>query len=290
MAAGLGSRYGGFKQIDRVGPSGEMLLEYAVFDARRAGWRRVVFIIRRELSGAFADLARGLPPDLDVSWVYQDADRLPPGSAPAVRTKPWGTVHAVLAARDTIDGPFAAVNADDFYGAAAYRLAIAAAADAGRAGTSAVIGLPLAATLSDHGPVARGICERADGWLTRLDEIYDIVRHGHEVRGTSAGGVRRLTGDELASMNFWVFAPTIFAPLDERFAEFLRVRGHDPLAELPLPEAVNELIQTAGLGVRAIEAAGPWFGLTHVEDRSKVSAGLRRLHERGEYPDPLWRP
>jgi choline kinase len=303
MAAGLGSRYGGFKQVDRVGPSGEMLLEYAVFDARRAGVRRVVFIIRNELADAFASLRRGLPADLDVSSVFQEAGRLPSWFVPPARRKPWGTVHAVLSARDAIDTPFAAVNADDFYGAAAYRLAVSASDAAASAGSSAVIGLPLASTLSEHGPVVRGICQTAGEWLTGLDEVYGIERAADGARGTVAVRTftsaatdaitprheRSLTGHELASMNFWVFPPAIFDRLEERFHVFLRHRGSDPSAELPLPEAAHELIQTGAIRVRAIEAPGPWFGLTHVDDRPKVVAGLRALHERGVYPDPLWR-
>lgn len=290
MAAGLGTRYGGFKQVDRVGPRGEMLLEYGVFDARRAGFRRVVFIIRRELAPAFDALARGLPSGLDVACVYQDVDRLPAWFAPPVRTKPWGTVHAVLAARDAIGEPFAVVNADDFYGAAAYRLAIAACADTARDGTSAVIGLPLARTLSDHGPVVRAICRIANGWVTQLDEVYAIEKAGDGAQGTDAGGPRRLSGHELASMNFWILAPSVFPQLEDRFAAFLRRRGADASAELPLPEAIGELIQAGSIRVRAIEAPGPWFGLTHAGDRPHVIAGLHDLHARGEYPDPLWQP
>ncbi len=288
MAAGLGTRYGGFKQVDRVGPRGELLLEYGVFDARRAGFRRVVFIIRRELAPAFDALARVLPPGLDVSCVYQDDDRLPAWFAPPSRTKPWGTVHAVLAARDAVAEPFAVVNADDFYGAAAYRLAIAACDEVARDGTSAVIGLPLARTLSEHGPVVRAICEIAGGWLTRLDEVQAIEKTPYGAQGTGAGGIRRLRGSELASMNFWVFAPSVFPQLEDRFAAFLRRRGGDASAELPLPEAIGELIQAGSIRVRAIEAPGPWFGLTHADDRPHAIAGLRDLHARGEYPDPLW--
>jgi hypothetical protein len=303
MAAGLGSRYGGFKQVDRVGPSGEMLLEYAVFDARRAGFRRVLFIIRDELADAFADLKRTLPADLDVSWVFQQADRLPSWFRPPARRKPWGTVHAVLSARDAIDTSFAAINADDFYGAAAYRLAASASEAAARDGSSAVIGLPLESTLSEHGPVVRGICHSAGGWLTGLDEVYGIERTADGARGAVAVHTfvsdtteaitprheRSLTGHELASMNFWVFPSAIFGHLEQRFDHFLRRRGGDPSAELPLPEAANELIQAGAIRVRAIEAPGPWFGLTHVDDRPRVMAGLRELHQRGEYPDPLWR-
>jgi len=290
MAAGLGTRYGGFKQVDRVGPRGEMLLEYAVFDARRAGFRRIVFIIRRELASAFDELTRRLPPGLDVSRVYQDVGQLPAWFVPPARTRPWGTVHAVLAARDAITESFAAVNADDFYGAAAYRLAIAACDEAARDGTCAVIGLPLARTLSENGPVVRGICRITDGWLTRLDEVYGVAPTREGAQGTDADGTRRLTGHELASMNFWAFAPSVFNLLDERFAAFLRRRSDDESAELPLPEAIGELIQAGSIRVRAIEAPGPWFGLTHAADRPHAIAGLRDLHARGEYPDPLWQP
>jgi hypothetical protein len=289
MAAGLGLRYGGFKQVDRVGPGGEMLLEYAVFDARRAGFRRVVFIIRRELTDAFADLARHLPSELDVSSVCQDPQRLPAWFTPPPRTKPWGTVHAVLAARDVISAPFAAVNADDFYGATAYALAIRACEEAASADTYSVIGLPLDATLSDHGSVVRGICRMDDGRLAGLDEVYGIQRTSAGVHGSTAAGPRSLSGRELASMNFWVFAPAVFGTLAERFDDFLRRRGSDPSAELPLPEAVNGLIQAGAARVRAIEAPGPWFGLTHPDDRPKVVAGLQGLHDGGVYPDPLWR-
>jgi choline kinase len=289
MAAGLGSRYGGFKQVDRVGPAGEMLLEYAVFDARRAGFRRVVFVIRRELSNAFADLARQLPRDLDVSWVYQDPGRIPSWFVPPPRTKPWGTAHAVLAARDAISAPFIVVNADDFYGMAAYELAAAACREAAETGTFALIGLPLQTTLSDHGAVVRGICRLEGEWLAELDEVYGIERTSAGIRGSTGRGTRALTGAEMASMNLWVFAPTLFDQLAARFEDFLRSRGQDATAEMPLPEAIGELVQTGSARVRAIEAPGPWFGLTHKEDRPKVMGGLGTLHARGDYPNPLWR-
>jgi choline kinase len=288
MAAGLGLRYRGFKQLDRVGPGGEMLLEYAIFDARRAGFRRVVFIIRRELTEAFAELARHLPSDVEVSSVCQDPERLPAWFTPPRRTKPWGTVHAVLAARDAISTPFAAVNADDFYGTAAFGLAIRACGEASTAETCSVIGLPLDATLSEHGSVVRGICRTNDGWLQELDEVYGIQRTSAGISGATSAGPRSLTGRELASMNFWVFAPGVFGLLAERFDAFLRRRGDDPNAELPLPEAINELLQAGSARVRAIEAPGPWFGLTHPDDRPKVVAGIRGLHDCGAYPDPLW--
>jgi hypothetical protein len=292
MAAGLGTRYGGFKQIDRVGPAGEMLLEYAVFDARRAGFRRVVFVIRRDLTDAFSGLIEALPRDLEVSCVYQDPRRLPAWFAPPERTKPFGTVHAVLAARDAVAGPFAAVNADDFYGAGAYALGMDACARSADEGTYSVIALPLSRTLSEHGSVVRGICrtdDGHDGWLHELIEVYGIDRAGGALQGSTPEGTRHLSGRELASMNFWVFAPSVFDALEDRFDDFLRRRGTDPAAELPLPEAINDLLQAHTARVRVVEAPGPWFGLTHTQDRPRVAAGLRELRDRAEYPDPLWR-
>ena len=287
MAAGVGSRYGGFKQIDCVGPAGEMLLEYAVFDAWRAGFGRVVFIIRRELDQAFADLAAGLPPGIEIVRVHQEVGMLPPGFTAAHRVKPWGTVHAVLATREVIDGPFACVNADDFYGAEAYRSALDACEIAARENVSTVIGFPLHRTLSEHGPVVRAVCDVAEGWLTRIEEMRGVARSGDGVAATGRQGARRLTGGEVASMNFWIFPPSAFAGLAGEFGAFLRRRGSDPAAELPLPDAVNGLVE-CGARVRVVEAPGPWFGLTHRQDRVAVSASLRALAGAGEYPDPLW--
>ncbi len=287
MAAGVGSRYGGFKQIDCVGPSGEMLLEYAVFDAWRAGFRRVVFIIRRELDRAFADLAAGLPPELEIVRVHQDADVLPPGFSAAHRAKPWGTVHAVLAARDVIDEPFVCVNADDFYGAEAYRSGLDACEIARREDVSTVIGLPLHRTLSEHGPVVRAVCGVAEGWLTKIEELRGVSRAAGEVVAAAPTGVRHLSGAEIASMNFWIFPPSIFDGLAAEFHAFLARHATDPVTELPLPDAVNKLVGR-GARVRVVETPGPWFGLTHREDRPAVSAGLRALAAAGEYPVPLW--
>lgn len=291
MAAGVGSRYGGFKQIDRVGPAGETLLDYAIFDARRAGFRQVVFVVREELTAAFADLARHLPSDLDVSSVRQDPGRLPSWFSAPRRTTPWGTVHAVLAARDTIGSPFATINADDFYGSAAYRIAVTQSETARTDGTYSAIVLPLSSTLSQHGPVARAICRVGrDRWIEHLEEVWDIHRANGALVGASDHGPRLFSGDELASMNLWVFGADVFVRLEKWFDEFLRAHGTDPAAESRLPEAISDLIQRGAARVRAIETPGPWFGLTHADDRPRVVSALRELHERGEYPTPLWRP
>ena len=289
MAAGLGSRYGGLKQIAGVGPAGELLLEYAVFDAHRAGFSRVVFVIRPDLEEQFDALIKRFPRDLHVEIAIQSASARP-GEGPVVaRAKPWGTVHAVLAARASLTTPFAIVNADDFYGVAAYQMAAQACHDAALTGVYAIVGMRLDHTLSASGPVARGICVTKDDELVWLDEVREIERTSAGIHGTFPDGRRTLSGSEIASMNCWVFTPTVLSALDAVFDEFLRERGHDERAESPLPEAVNVLVQAKSARVRVLETPGPWFGLTHAGDHPKVAEGLRELTARGIYPSPLWR-
>ncbi len=288
MAAGLGSRYGGDKQTDHVGPNGELLLEFAAFDARRAGFGRVVFVIRQEMAESFGAFVTQLSAHLPSEIVIQKKDDVPAWVAARTSAKPWGTVHATLAARHVVTGPFAVVNADDFYGADAYRLAHAACADAVATGTHTIIGFPLAQTLSPNGGVTRGICECEGDLLTRLEEVRQIERTADGIRATFASGPRILSGREIASMNFWVFAPAAFGALEERFHSFLRSHGQDGDAELTLPDAVGELIAAHAARVRVVEAPGPWFGMTHRADRDAVRAELSGLTARGIYPTPLW--
>src|SRR5436190_13913263 len=199
MAAGLGSRYGGLKQLDRVGPGGETLIDYAVFDARRAGFTRVVFVIREELTDAFDSLKRRYSADLDVSCVYQDVSRLPAGFLAPQRSTPWGTVHAVLAARGAIASPFATINADDFYGAAAYRIALTRCQIARTDRTSSAVVLPLERTLSEHGPVVRAICRLdRDGWAGQIQAVRGLRRDGGRI---SAANIPTLDGQTRVSMN-----------------------------------------------------------------------------------------
>ncbi len=289
MAAGLGSRFGGDKQVLGVGPRGETLLEYAIYDARRVGFGRIVFVTRRELSEAFDALASRLPGDLTIDQVFQEGDDLPGWYSPPARTRPWGTVHAVLAGRRAIDTTFGVLNADDFYGAGAFDLAAEACRLADRTGDATVIGLPLDVTLSEHGAVVRGICDVDEaGWLRRLEEVRGIVRTEHGIRGRYRGVERLLTARDVASMNFWVFTPEIFGLLGSCFDEFLREHGTSADAELPLPDAVHDLVASGEARVAVREAPGPWFGLTHAADQAHVQAGLRRLVAAGVYPDPLW--
>ena len=289
MAAGAGSRFGGPKQTAPVGPAGEWLPEYAVFDAARAGFGRVVFITRPELHADFDSLRSRIRDAVDVDIVHQRLDDIPPGLPVATRDKPWGTGHAVLTVRNVVSTPFAIMNADDFYGADSYRLGAAACDRAADAGVATVVAMRLDSTLSPHGPVKRGWCQTAGDRVTRVEEIMGIARQtdGRIVAEGRHAGVA-FTGLELVSMNFWVFPPAIFPLLSERFEEFIRVEGRRPDSEFLLPDIVNELIAGGRLDLRAVEAPGPWFGLTYKDDLPEVKSGLAALTASGVYPSRLW--
>jgi NDP-sugar pyrophosphorylase family protein len=289
MAAGMGSRYGGAKQVDGVGPSEETLIEYGLYDARRAGFGRVVFITRKELSEAFSTLIARLPAEFDVRTVYQSHDQVPSWLTAPPRAKPWGTVQAVLTVRAAVDTPFVVINADDFYGRGAYEVAMGACRHAEQSGDYAIVGYRLDHVLSEHGSVARGVTRTEGRRLVWLDEVRDIVRTPSGITGLFPDGTRKLTGSESASMNCWVLTPSIFPVLDEEFNTFLKQHGHDPKGESALPEAINRLVQAGRARVNVIDAPGPWFGMTHPEDRPKVRAGLQGLVDQGVYPNPLWK-
>jgi UTP-glucose-1-phosphate uridylyltransferase len=289
MAAGAGSRFGGPKQTTSVGPAGEWLLEFAVFDARRAGFGRVVLIIREELRPQFDELIDRLSQhDIDVQVVYQRADDVPPGFRTAARTKPWGTGHAVLAARTAVDGPFAIMNADDFYGADAYIAGAAASRAAAERGVSTVVAMRLERTLSEHGPVKRGWCQATGDRVTRLEEVMGIERRDGKYSAAGKHASVTFSGQELVSMNFWVFPSSVFTLLGEKFSAFLTRHAGQPDSEFLLPEAINELMAEGRMDLRVVDAPGPWFGLTYQEDRAAVEAGLVELTRRGVYPSPLW--
>ncbi len=294
MAAGVGSRFGGLKQIEPVGPGGEKLVDYSIFDALRAGVERVVFVIRREMEFDFhALIGARFAARAEVVYAHQELDHVPAWfSVPPQRCKPWGTAHAILAARDRVRAPFMAINADDFYGAAAFAraatfLAEPAPADAER---WCMVGYRLARTLSEHGTVSRGVCDAGpDGLLRGIVECASLApRDGGAVESTSDGGGRLLAGDTTVSMNFWGFRPSIFDHLDHRFERFLRERGDDPKSELYIPTVVNELIAAGQAEVRVLDTPDPWFGMTYREDRRHVAQQLQAMTNVGVYPNPLW--
>ena len=295
MAAGIGSRFGGDKQIEPVGPGGEALLDYSVFDALRAGFSRVVFVIRRDMAERFHEaIGRRYEGRIEIAYAFQELHDLPPGpGVPEGRVKPWGTGQAVLAARDLIETPFAVINADDYYGTESF-------AGLGRFLSSperreqpevyALVAFRLRDTVSEHGSVARGICAIGeDGTLTKVTEVTGIDRaEGGGFRAPGPEGERLLTGDEPVSLNFWGFTPALFGQLRERFQAFLVERGREANAEFFLPDAVNVLMVSKRVRVLALHTRSQWFGLTYQADKPRLEQRLRDMAARGEYPVPLW--
>jgi len=289
LAAGMGSRYGGLKQLDPVGPGGETILDYAVFDAIRAGFGRVVFVIRRDFADAFnTQVAAKYAGRIRVDTVFQALDALPPSaSIPAGREKPWGTGHAVWCARDAIREPFAVIGADDFFGRDAFvqlaaflgsRLSPAAAEPA----AFAMVGYRLANTLSENGAVARGVCTAgAEGRLRTVVENTGIRRE-------DVGPGQKFTGEEIVSMNCWAFTPAFFPALDLQWREFVAARGGELKSEFYLPEAVSRQIAAGTATVEVRPTSAEWFGVTFREDKPRVQAALATLAARGDYPVPLF--
>ena len=296
LAAGMGSRYGGLKQVDPVGPSGEAILDYSVFDAHRAGFGKVVFIIRKDIEEVFRRQVgakyEGLLP---VDYAFQDIHDLPaPYAVPEGRTKPWGTAHAIRAARHAVNEPFAAINADDFYGRDAFaRLAaFLERADAQERVPPrfAMVGYKLDLTLSDHGSVARGICQvTPEGKLAGVTEMTKLVRtpEGAENREDPAAPVK-LTGAERVSMNLWGFTPALFDALEERFPAWLARRGAEEKSEWYIPFVVDEMIHEGAASVDVLPTESAWFGVTYREDKPFVTDAIRALVDAGEYPASLF--
>jgi UTP-glucose-1-phosphate uridylyltransferase len=286
LAAGMGSRYGGLKQIDPIGANGETIIDYSIYDAMRAGFGNVVFVIRRDIEEPFKQvIGSRFEKKIAVEYVFQELDKLPAGFAPpANRTKPWGTGHAILMAEDVIRRPFAAINADDFYGATSFRV-LAEHLKAGSA-DFAMVGFVLRNTLSEFGSVARGVCKTtSDGSLESVTEMTKIQRDGTAPQATSPDGkLLRLTGDETVSMNMWGFTPSLFDELRSRFAEFLSKHGNEEKSEFYIPSAVNEIVQAKRARVKLLRTTDSWFGVTYREDRPFVVEGIRRLITRGDYP------
>lgn len=296
LAAGMGSRYGGLKQVDPVGPSGETIMDYSVFDALRAGFGRIVFVIRREFEAVFRETVGAKYAGVaEVDYAFQSIDDLPEGfTVPADRTKPWGTAHAIRAARDAVSTPFAAINADDFYGRDAFqRLAdflTQPACSQQQKMRFAMVGYRLDQTLSENGSVARGVCQvSADGLLETVREMTKLVRisGGAENREDPARPVA-LGGAERVSMNLWGFTPELFAALEERFPQWLKANAGNPKAEWYIPFVVDEMVRDGAAEVAVLPTESAWFGVTYREDKPLVEAAIRRLVESGEYPAQLW--
>jgi len=289
LAAGMGSRYGGLKQVDPVGPSGEAILDYSVFDAIRGGFGKIVFIIRKDFEEEFrarvGSKYEGLVP---VEYCFQDIHDLPePYRVPEGRVKPWGTAHATRAARHAVKEPFAVINADDFYGRDAFAR-LAAALSEGNPGFF-MVGYRLDLTLSENGSVARGICDvAADGTLRGVTEMTKLVRAGEtaENREDEANPVK-VPLDARVSMNLWGFTPDLFDELERRFPTWLAENGAKEKSEWYIPFVVDELIHEGRVVCRVLPTDSRWFGVTYREDKPFVVAEIAKLVEAGEYPKNL---
>lgn len=295
MAAGLGSRYGGNKQVDGVGPNGEILMEYSIYDAIRAGFTKIVFVIKpgmeemmRRICGDYA--ARRTAADgsvVEVCYAVQDFTGLPAFyHLPAQREKPFGTGHAVLCARPYVNEPFCVINADDYYGVDAYRKIYQALQRLPEQGNAAMVGYLLKNTVSERGTVSRGVCRVEDGRLLGIKETLKIRLEPDGTIADEAEGV--LPADAVVSMNFWGFAPSFFRELEMFFYDFLRYEAGDNIkAECMLPSLVGKLIGEGKLKVSVLQSADRWFGMTYHEDRQAVAEELKRLHACGVYPETL---
>jgi NDP-sugar pyrophosphorylase family protein len=281
LAAGMGSRFGGLKQVQPVGPAGELIIEYSAYDALQAGFGRLVLVIRKDIEAEFrATIGRRLESRMDVAYVFQETG--------AGRLKPWGTGHAVLAAQSAVSRPFAVINADDFYGAGGYR---ALAGHFAASQDYAMVGYPLKQTLSEFGTVSRGLCATdPTGRLQSITEITKIEKTASGARYTDAGGLTHgLTGEEIVSMNFWGFTPRVFGQLEKMFADFQAKQAGDPKAEFYLPTAISTLNERGEARVALLRSADAWFGITYREDLAPSQAAIRALIAAGRYPAPLWK-
>ena len=296
LAAGMGSRYGGLKQVDPVGPGGEFLLEYSIFDALRAGFGKVVFLIKKGIEDDFrATVGDTIDRQCETAYVFQEIDQLPAGFAvPPNRTKPWGTGQATLLCRNAVDGPFAVINADDFYGPTSFQALhnyLVTVQDQGNVHDYCMVGYVLEKTLTDHGHVARGIC-RVDenGYLVEIHERTQIEKHGAAAEYSQDGGTTwvEIPMDSPVSMNMWGFTPSIFDELDLMFPRFLQETDSLDKAEFFLPDAVGRLLEAQEVRVRVLPTDERWVGMTYRADKEVVEQHIRELVRKGLYPKKLW--
>ena len=296
MAAGIGSRYGGLKQVDPIGPNGEIIIDYSIYDALRAGFEQVVFLIRREIEEIFREkIGRKIEQRVDTAYVFQEISNVPAGfMVPPERTKPWGTAHAVLSCKEVVTRPFAAINADDFYGPGAFQVLadhLRQARDRDGRYDYCMVGYTLRNTLSAFGSVARGICQvTPEGYLAGVQERTRIEQDGDHARYSENGqDWVSLPGDAIVSLNTWGFTPGIFQELEARFPRFLQANAERILkAEYFLPDVVNAVLQEDKARVKVLPTPEKWFGVTNPADRAVVQAALREQVQQGRYPENLW--
>ena len=292
LAAGMGSRYGGLKQIDPVGPSGEIVIDYSIYDALKVGFKKIVFVIRKDIEKDFREtIGNKFADKADVHYAFQAKEDLPAGfKLPPEREKPWGTGHAVLAAKDEINEPFAVINADDFYGQKGYELLFNHLSTETDENIYAMVGFALRNTLSDFGTVARGICTvNKDGMLQKVVERTSIAKEGdHAISNEPDGSIFELTGNEWASMNMWGFSQNMLSHLENGFADFLKEKISIPKSEYFLPAVVDNLINADKVKTKVLTSMDEWFGVTYQGDKHHVIKSIQALVEKGAYPANLW--
>ena len=294
LAAGMGSRYGGLKQVDKLGPSDETILEYSIFDVIKAGFGKVVFVIRKDIEKEFkAAFGDKFSDKIKVEYVFQEIDALPEGfKLPSGRTKPWGTAHATLMAKDVIKEPFAVINADDFYGADAFKtIATFFNSLCSETNVYSMVGYRLANTLSDFGTVSRGVCSQdADDNLTTVVERTSIQRFGETIKFIDENNQKKdLNDDDIVSMNFWGFTPSYFAYAEEQFKIFLDMQGNEEKSEFYIPTVANNLIVSGEINLKVLKSTAKWFGVTYKEDKQTTIDKIAELVKNGEYPENLWK-
>lgn len=290
MAAGVGSRYGGLKQLDGCGPHGETIMDYSIYDAIRSGFRKIVFVIKKEHLDLFETrIVRKFKSGIEIGYAFQNINDLPDGLRPlADREKPWGTGHAILSARKEISQPFAVINADDFYGYTAFQKMAAELSELDpQASDFMLMGYRVANTLSEHGSVSRGLCGSRNGYLVAIKELTRISKTGNQIKYEENGIEKLLDPGAIVSMNFWGFTPAIFEFLEEGFDTFIRKNINSVDAEFFITHPVDEAIKTKRARVRLLETVEKWLGITYLEDKAAVASGIRVRIEEGLYPSIL---
>ncbi len=294
MAAGMGSRFGGLKQVSGVGPHNATLVDYSIYDALRAGFGKVVFIIRGDIEGDFKEnVGRKWESRVPVRYVFQELSMLPPGfTAPPGRVKPWGTAHAIWVAQGAVKEPFAALNADDYYGPHSFQVMARYLKKIKKndQASYAMVGFKLKNTLSEFGTVSRGVCEVGrDGYLKKVVERLKIEKAGSKIRYVEENGSKiPLKGVETVSMNFWGFTPRIFEQLDEALGLFWAEKGLEEKAEMLIPRVVDDLVRAKKAKVKVLKTPDAWFGLTYPEDKARVYEAIHKLVFKKAYPEDLW--
>ena len=296
MAAGMGSRFGGLKQIEPLGPGGEIILDYSVYDAVRAGFDKVIFIIKKEIEEDFRKITDGRYDDkIKVEYAFQDLNDLPDGFVcPEGRVKPWGTAHAIYSCKELIDGPFAVINADDYYGADTFKVIydeLVREKEASDVYDFSMVGFRIENTLTENGHVARGVCKIEDGYMTDIVERTKIMyREGKIMFTEDDESWTEIPEGTPVSMNLWGFTPEILTEIDSRFADFLKSNEDNLLkCEYYIPLVVDELVKECKAKVKALSTPERWYGVTYKEDKKSVTDALKEKAEQGIYPMPLWK-